>query len=588
MKPPQLTVNLKPTGESRPIVMTTLRTAACLALFSLLLGLALPGVSLRADTIVRDNDRILFCGDSITAQGWKGGKGGFVSMVAQAITDAHPGWHISVNALGASGAAVGSWQGMEIKSRTQPVFLDKPDSPTPMEVKSGLDAGADIVVVMLGMNDLLYPQVSEKPADLDAWKNRYHDLVEAIRARAHPRLFAFGTITPLTEDLDGPKIRIENELNHRLVELAQEEHAVILPTHEAAVEYLNLGRGYKPDFHFAGDFVHPSMPVAVAVGMLRGLGETDAAERLKQKYAGVYLPADKDLPALSYAFDIRPGTPDDAKHTFVIHYQWTPPTASSSNVNVTATVPAGWDVAPPSQTAAKGDFTVSGPLDRLVNKITLVAAAGDLVRTAEVVIPAAWRIATGPGRGLGLIRGTTDFDPAKDIEPLDQTLRQDSAWLAPVTFDGAHGEQTTPPWQRYIATVNYPGRGAPGSVDLSAVGFFQQRDIAYGARWIRSDKDRTVQVTLGSQTFTRVHAERLWMNNDLLFEGKVFAAPRTPVVVDAKLRAGWNRLWFYSNFFQWQWQFSIDLAGKDGDDLSDLRYATTPPAPGSPALAIKP
>jgi len=48
------------------------------------------------------------------------------------------------------------------------------------------------------------------------------------------------------------------------------------------------------------------------------------------------------------------------------------------------------------------------------------------------------------------------------------------------------------------------------------------------------------------------------------------------------LRRGWNLLVFKSTFIQWQWQFSIELAGHEADDLADLRYATKPPAANAP------
>ena len=46
--------------------------------------------------------------------------------------------------------------------------------------------------------------------------------------------------------------------------------------------------------------------------------------------------------------------------------------------------------------------------------------------------------------------------------------------------------------------------------------------------------------------------------------------------IPTTLRKGWNLLYFRSTYISWQWQFSIHLKGTEGDDLSDLRYATAP------------
>jgi hypothetical protein len=64
----------------------------------------------------------------------------------------------------------------------------------------------------------------------------------------------------------------------------------------------------------------------------------------------------------------------------------------------------------------------------------------------------------------------------------------------------------------------------------------------------------------------------VWLNGKPVYQGKIGQATAA-----AALQQGWNLLVFRSDFIAWQWQFSIDLAGHDGDDLSDLRYATKPP-----------
>ena len=150
--------------------------------------------SAHAETIVHENDRIVFCGDSITGQGGRGGSTGWVGLIKEGLAISRPTGGQTLIALGGSGATVGAWQIFEKKSRDNPAILDVPG----VDVKATLDGGADIIVIMLGMNDLTSPGVKDAPADFDAWAVRYHDLIEALKARVHPRVVALATITPYT------------------------------------------------------------------------------------------------------------------------------------------------------------------------------------------------------------------------------------------------------------------------------------------------------------------------------------------------------------------------------------------------------
>jgi len=553
-------MNMKSTGKSRmkhilPLILTL---QICCAI-----------APARADAIIHDNDRIVFCGDSIT--GHTGNGGGWVSLIRKGLMLTHPAGKYEMISLGGSGATLGAWVNMEKKSREEPLYLDVKD----FDVKATLDAGADVIIIMLGMNDVLSPGIKNTPADFDSWAERYKGLIETLKARSHPRVIGLATIPPCTEDEASPKNKVEAELNTRLRALAKEENALILPTHEAAMELLAMGRGYTPDFHVTADFVHPNGPgsLAIAVGMLRGLGENDAAAGLLAQNEKLIRPAETALPALSYSLAAQPGSPDDLKRTFKIHYQWTGTASSGGEPVVTATVPDGWKVTPARLTGSRGDFQASGPLDRLENKIILKASAGALSKETEIDIPAGWRLAVAPSKGLGWDRTHSNYDPSQDPSPLDQVLTQDEAWAKPVAFPLGD----TPAWQVYIPSVNFTGFAAPGNVDMAAVTYFKINDLVCGARWIWSDKERPVDVTLGSRTFAGNFCESVWLNGDSIYSGKLLSLPGRKFPAEAKLHRGWNRLWFKSTFVQWQWEFTIDVSGKPGDDLADLRYATKPP-----------
>jgi hypothetical protein len=195
-------------------------------------------------------------------------------------------------------------------------------------------------------------------------------------------------------------------------------------------------------------------------------------------------------------------------------------------------------------------------------------------KETQIDIPAGWRIAVGKGPGLGWDRTHATYDPSIDKLPFDQALTHDDAFARPAAFPAGDMH----PWQEYVASVNFTGGQKPGSVDLAALTFFYNNDLAYGVRWIHSDKERPVDIILGSDAFAGIFCEAVSLNGQSLYEGKLFGEPGHKVTREGKLQQGWNRLQFKSTYIHWQWQFSVDMAAKPGDDFSDLRYAVAPPA----------
>ena len=180
--------------------------------------------------------------------------------------------------LGGSGQTVGGWRSVEKNSRVKVVFLDADG----VDIHTELGQSADVVVCMLGMNDVLYPATGNDAASIDGWASNYRSLIRAVRARVNPRVFALATPTLCTEDPQSPKNKTLRKFAEQLDVLAKEEKCVVLPTWETMKEVLDLGLTYRPDFHVTGDSVHPNSygHVAVAVGILCGLGEPDAAKFL--------------------------------------------------------------------------------------------------------------------------------------------------------------------------------------------------------------------------------------------------------------------------------------------------------------------
>lgn len=228
--------------------------------------------------------RVVFVGDSITGQGggWRGT--GYVFKVGEALRAVHPGATPELVPLGGSGMGVGAWLGLIKDASRQKRELDVKG----IEVAAALARPADVLVVMLGMNDVLAPYVNDSDESLDRWLGDYRELVERLREKLQPRVTGLATITPQTEDPQTPKNRVMARMNQRIATLAREINARVLPTQQAYWDALELGRRRQGDFSLAGDRIHPNGigHAAMAMGMLKGLGEEKAAAWLQTEQLG--------------------------------------------------------------------------------------------------------------------------------------------------------------------------------------------------------------------------------------------------------------------------------------------------------------
>jgi len=149
------------------------------------------------------NARIVFIGDSITGQGggWLGA--GYVFKVRDALTATYPNSKPDLVPLGGSGMGVGAWLSLAKNEDKQKHDLDVKG----VEVAAALAKPADVMIVMLGMNDVLAPYVNETDERLDQWLADYRELIRALSAKLKPKVIGIATITPQTEDPQTPKNR---------------------------------------------------------------------------------------------------------------------------------------------------------------------------------------------------------------------------------------------------------------------------------------------------------------------------------------------------------------------------------------------
>lgn len=223
-----------------------------------------------AESLLKPNDRIIFVGDSITAQS-AGSPHGYYHQFTNALQTVHPSYKNDVVALGFSGHTVFSWAGsIEPDSRTKPV----PANTGGFEVREAFSKPADIVFILLGMNDILCPTVRDSDEALLKWKEKYRELCRAIRSRVTPREIILCEITPLTEDPFSPKNRVRDRMTALTAELAKEEGCRTAATGAAVFDTIVRCRRMKPDYHVIPDTVHPQQPLghtAILKGMCAAL-----------------------------------------------------------------------------------------------------------------------------------------------------------------------------------------------------------------------------------------------------------------------------------------------------------------------------
>ncbi len=477
-----------------------------------------------------------------------------MARIRRALQDQNPANRQVLIPLGGSGQTVGSWAGVEKKSREMPVLLDIKE----FDAKAELDQHADVVVIMLGMNDVLSAQLKDTPEALKKWKEDYRGLLTAVRTRTTPRVIALATPTPCTEDPESPKNQVMDRMVATLKELAAEEKCLLLPTRETAWTVLANGRRTNPGFHITTDQVHPNPAghMAIAAGMLTGLGEAVPGEALVRQAMEKSPSGDR----LSFQWELL--SPEDVGSPLRLRL-----TVFHNTESAALDLPKGWTAREETKAEGKTTWVLESRLDRLVNTLTIRSGG----RSAEVRIPAPWLVGTGNVGWLGWKNGV--YVPETGGLPPDEVVRTG------VGFREAMSRMELKPgvpvsWRAFLGDVNYGGAGAPGVIDFAQVTYFGGGEVGYGLRWIESDKDRPVRVKISRPGFAGKNHVQVWINGENVYSGDPEKARDGEWT--STLRKGWNLVSFKGNFQSWQWQLGLDLEPVAGDSLDGLRYAITP------------
>jgi hypothetical protein len=132
-------------------------------------------------------------------------------------------------------------------------------------------------------------------------------------------------------------------------------------------------------------------------------------------------------------------------------------------------------------------------------------------------------------------------------------------------------------WRIFFPSVNYPGGDRPGSTDFLSIIVPPGYASGYGARYIRSEKERDVTLALSSPIFAGNIDLIIWVNGARVYSDVLTRKLPREDTAKAHFRKGWNTLFFKSAHTTYQWQQVIDIVPGEGDSLDDLAVSLTKP-----------
>jgi len=525
-----------------------------------------------AESLLKPNDRIIFVGDSITAQA-VGGPQGYYHQFTNELHKVYPSYNNEVIGLGFSGNTLFDWKDtLEVKSRTQSV----PANTGGFDVQTAFAKHGDIVFILLGMNDILRPTMLDDEAVLQTWKAKLRELVVALRERVTPREIVLCEITPLTEDPLSPKNRVRDRLAQLANELAKEEGCRTAATAASVFDAVARCRKVKQDYHVIPDTVHPQQPLghsAIAKGMVAALQDDRLVAAFEARIAAKVAELTPAKPCVTYWFKPQPGClAERAEQVYQLTCFWNDGTEAKAPRVPTFSleVPEGWSVAESPVTKTEATFTLRGTPERLQNPVTVVAKVGEESYRQTAQIPAPWRVVCGPdnGRAWG---GRAGYQPTNSIPFMEADLVAGKHFLEPFT-DG----KRTYGWQVNTPCVDYTAGDDPNSVVPYSLCFGRPDDVLFAVRWVYSAKARPVQLQLSHRTFSATLGFVVWINGELAMIADLNRSGKNKELGKASLKQGWNCLLVRNDHLQWQRQFACALVPVEGDNLDDLRYSLLP------------
>lgn len=219
-----------------------------IALVAVLLALAASSVF--AKSFIQPNDRVVFLGDSITAQKL------YTKYVENYYTAYHPEWKVSfVN------AGVGGDRSSAAVNRVQ---------------KDVIDQNPTVVTICFGMNDAAYRPTVD-PEGLKNFSDGMKQLISMVREKTKARIVLL--TTTCVDSNKNPKLVGYNETLAAFVaetkKIGEAEKLPVIDLHHPMLTQLEKGQAADPAFTLIPDGVHPNEAghTLMANTMLKAWGE---------------------------------------------------------------------------------------------------------------------------------------------------------------------------------------------------------------------------------------------------------------------------------------------------------------------------
>ena len=579
-------------------------------------------------SVLKPGDHILFIGDSITGLGdreitTQSRDTEFVPLIRQALAATHKDSKFELVTLGASGSTVGAWLNFFARAADPKQKEFTTDVPQ-FGVKATLARNWDVVIIMLGMNDVLQPAVNDDKESLANWDASYARLVQTVRDRVHPRVVALAQCTMASEDPNAAMNKFVDKLNEHVAATAKKADCVFLETDIKYKLFLTAGRMGRSDFHVTYDFIHPTAEgqAAIAEGMLQGLGDNDSLMTLTKNSLGSLLKPEKET-SYTYQFcSAVPGAtfggpwglytvrgeeiPNDISIKICQRRGSTLKHLSAKEIecpSLKLIEPEGW----------KGEVTFSrcvffpGGIAKdslngiacfdLVQKPDSIAGLKTTLafnstwngqkKRLEVPLPAPWLITAGPV----YFWADHKFDEKAARTAIDDAIEAGKDLTGPIdvvmhsSSDGNPQPNTTGKltWHRFFPSVDYTGGDAPGNVDFWSISYPHVFETGYAARWVWSEKDRPVRLVASSKGFTRGTYMQVWVNGKKEYGGEVSEEKDMKKEFAGSLKKGWNCVAFRCCHRSYFFQSDLEMLGVEKDNLEDLRFSVVPKNEKSPA-----
>lgn len=431
-------------------------------------------VAMLAVLAAHAQERIMVIGDSITGHAMnlsEGYKHQFVSALSAVGVSEE---EVKLVPLGGSGQRTSTWPSILADARSS-FTLDIPS----VDVAAELNAGCDKLIVFLGMNDMIFHEVTaDNP---ERFAENLQTLIDKIKERTTYKKLYLATPTFYGEEPETYCNKVMDTLAAvQIPQVAAANDAEVLDIRSSFRTWWRMGRMSGDGFRMTQDYIHPNGAghFAIALAILRALGYTEAASNWETAKAAGFFGAAVGG-AAGFSAYVRQ-TAD------VLTFK------GFANADLASVEVRGWV---PAQSVSGTEFEIAVPVkwydSAYTFKLAAVFADGTtVVRSFRVGTP--WQVKTGiddysAHDDYSYHHPVTGFHA--DAESAHY-LAYDNELVSGKKFAEVFGDA-----RPYWPNADHFGEGAD-SLDFTTMTASRRLEACYAMRRLYVSADKTVQMTI--------------------------------------------------------------------------------------------